>query len=213
MLHTEEPGGGRRHRKRRQTMNHLAAAAMSLFRSRGYDAVTMEQIADAADVARGTLYNHFPQKDALVAHWVEEQLAADLSRLAPMLGGGEGIAAKLELLLGASADWCEAHREDIQRYLRAQFSGCAGLDGPGAAAGNALRDAFVQVIGQAQSAGELQAEPPAEHLADLLNYLYAGALVRWLASPGLSLRAEVMVVIGLFLHGSAASPSPSSSHN
>ncbi len=44
----------------------------------GYESVTMEQIAAAADVARGTLYNHFPFKEAVLAYWIHGQLAKDL---------------------------------------------------------------------------------------------------------------------------------------
>ena len=46
---TAEPG--RRERKRAQTLDHLAAVAFALFEEHGYDAVTMEQIAVASDVA------------------------------------------------------------------------------------------------------------------------------------------------------------------
>lgn len=54
----------RRDRKRLQTLNHLASAAMRLFERDGFKAVTMERIAAEADVAKGTLYNHFPTKEA-----------------------------------------------------------------------------------------------------------------------------------------------------
>jgi len=44
----------------------VIAAAVELFNQHGVDNVTMEQIAEAADIARGTLYNYFPSKDALI---------------------------------------------------------------------------------------------------------------------------------------------------
>ena len=49
MAAAEPPG--RRERKRSRTLDHLAATAFALFEARGYDAVTMEQVAAEADVA------------------------------------------------------------------------------------------------------------------------------------------------------------------
>lgn len=57
---------GRRERKKAATRQALADAALRLFLARGYDAVTLHEIADAADVSTTTLLKHFPGKEALV---------------------------------------------------------------------------------------------------------------------------------------------------
>ena len=58
---------GRRERKKAETRRALVAAARRLFLERGYDEVTVAQIADEADTAVTTLFNHFPDgKEALV---------------------------------------------------------------------------------------------------------------------------------------------------
>jgi len=57
---------GLRARKKRQTRAVIAAAAMDLFQSRGFDAVTIADIAVAADVSRKTVFNYFPAKEDLV---------------------------------------------------------------------------------------------------------------------------------------------------
>lgn len=51
---------GRRERRRLQTRQALADAAFKLFQARGYDRVTVAQIADEADVAIATLFKHVP---------------------------------------------------------------------------------------------------------------------------------------------------------
>lgn len=45
----------------------------------GYEAVCMEQIADAADVAKATLYNYFPVKEALIGHRFREDTATGMA--------------------------------------------------------------------------------------------------------------------------------------
>jgi AcrR family transcriptional regulator len=66
---------GLRARKKRQTREAIAAAARALFAERGFDAVTVEEIAEAADVSRKTVFNHFPAKEDLVFAAGAERLA------------------------------------------------------------------------------------------------------------------------------------------
>ncbi|WP_217167404.1 TetR/AcrR family transcriptional regulator [Streptomyces sp. AC512_CC834] len=57
---------GRRERKKAATRAGILEAATTLFLERGFDAVTVREIADAADVSPKTVFSHFPQKEALV---------------------------------------------------------------------------------------------------------------------------------------------------
>jgi AcrR family transcriptional regulator len=57
---------GRRERKKAATRLALSNAALQLFLARGFDAVTVREIAEAADVSTTTLMKHFPTKEALV---------------------------------------------------------------------------------------------------------------------------------------------------
>jgi AcrR family transcriptional regulator len=56
---------GRRERKKRQTRQVISDVATTLFLERGFDAVTVAEVARAADVAVQTVFNHFPAKEDL----------------------------------------------------------------------------------------------------------------------------------------------------
>lgn len=67
---------GRRERRAREMRRKILVSALDLFAQRGIDAVTVEEIADRADVARGTVFNHFATKDSLCHAMGELQLEA-----------------------------------------------------------------------------------------------------------------------------------------
>ncbi|HEY5333880.1 MAG TPA: TetR/AcrR family transcriptional regulator [Solirubrobacterales bacterium] len=70
-------GTGLRERKKARTRQSIADAAALLFAERGYDHVSVRDVARAADVAEQTVYNYFPTKERLVAdrdQQVQDQL-------------------------------------------------------------------------------------------------------------------------------------------
>src|ERR1044072_7879145 len=56
---------GLRERKKRQTRQYISDVATGLFLDRGFDAVTVAEVAEAADVSVNTVYNYFPTKEDL----------------------------------------------------------------------------------------------------------------------------------------------------
>lgn len=61
-----EPPVGRRERKKAATRQAIADAALRLFLERGYDQVSVRDVAEAADVSTTTVFKHFSGKEALV---------------------------------------------------------------------------------------------------------------------------------------------------
>lgn len=72
---------GLRARKKAATRNRIADVAVELFATHGYDAVTIVDVARAADVAEKTVYNYFPSKEHLVLDRDVEELVKLLDAL------------------------------------------------------------------------------------------------------------------------------------
>ncbi|HEX8865841.1 MAG TPA: helix-turn-helix domain-containing protein [Lentzea sp.] len=77
---------GLRERKKAQTRAAIAASAAELFARNGFRAVTMIEVAAAAEVSEQTVYNHFPTKESLVFDRAPELRAALLDRSADLAG-------------------------------------------------------------------------------------------------------------------------------
>jgi AcrR family transcriptional regulator len=63
---------GLRERKKHQTREAIADAAWHLFLDRGFDNVTVADVARAADVSEATVFNYFPTKEDLAYHRMED---------------------------------------------------------------------------------------------------------------------------------------------
>lgn len=82
---------GLRERKKQQTRQRISDIATGLFLERGFDAVTVAEIADAAEVSVNTVYNYFPAKEDLFFDREAEQIERS-SRQVGDRGPGESAA-------------------------------------------------------------------------------------------------------------------------
>jgi AcrR family transcriptional regulator len=73
---------GLRQRKRQQTRERLVEAAISLFKQRGFEATTLDDIAAAADISRRSFFHYFASKEDVVFAWQEAGSAALLAAIA-----------------------------------------------------------------------------------------------------------------------------------
>jgi AcrR family transcriptional regulator len=73
---------GLRARKKRATREAIAATARWLFAERGFDAVTVAEVAAAADVSEQTVFNYFPRKEDLAFAGREEGIAMFVTAIA-----------------------------------------------------------------------------------------------------------------------------------
>ncbi|MFD7502365.1 TetR/AcrR family transcriptional regulator [Streptomyces sp. NPDC059850] len=89
---------GLRERKKRQTRQHISDVATGLFMERGFETVTIAEIAEAAEVSVNTVYNYFPAKEDLFVDR-EEEIVDRPSRLvrerAPGRSAARAIAEQL----------------------------------------------------------------------------------------------------------------------
>ncbi len=105
IFHSHQPGydegmaEGLRERKKRQTRQHISDVATGLFLERGFDAVTVAEVAEAADVSVNTVYNYFPAKEDLFldrSRGVVERTSRDVRGRAPGESAAEAVLRGLQ---------------------------------------------------------------------------------------------------------------------
>ena len=133
-------GLGLRERKKQQTRLHIAETARRLFVERGFDPVTVAEVAQAADVSAGTVFNYFPTKEDLFYSGMEafearliaavrdrppgESVLAAFRRVVvegiPRLARDDGLETILTAarIVGSSRSLQAREREIVARYTK-----------------------------------------------------------------------------------------------
>jgi len=99
----DQPALGLRERKKAKTRATIREHALRLFREQGYQATTVEQIAEAAEVSPSTFFRYFPNKEAVVLEddydpmlvAAFEAQPAELSPVAALRGAMQAVFAGL----------------------------------------------------------------------------------------------------------------------
>ncbi len=107
------PAPGLRERKKLATRRAIRRAALALFEAHGYAATTVEQIAQAAEVAPMTVYRYFGTKEAtVVSVSLTPALREGLGLMADALAShgaptGEAVSGLVSLLVAEEDDWLD----------------------------------------------------------------------------------------------------------
>ena len=108
----------------RVTFEAILGAAAQVFERRGYAGATTNRIAERAGVSIGSLYQYFPNKDAILVALTERHLQQGSEHLAPLIAAFAAdpppVREGLELLVGAMV---ELHA-DSPRLHRVLFEEC-----------------------------------------------------------------------------------------
>lgn len=164
-----------RSRKRLATRQAISNAATRLFLARGFDHVTVDEVAAAADVGRMTVFNHFPRKEDLFFDRDEEGRATlrEALRLRdPHVAPVEALRLLAHRLVAKGSPWLE-FSEASQGFV-ATIAASASLQ----ARARAIRDEIAQLVAAAlaECVGRPPDDPAAELAAGLLLATWTVAL-------------------------------------
>jgi len=98
---TKKPEKNRVQKRAKRTRKKLKDAALDVFSEQSIDATTVEDITEKADVGKGTLYQHFEDKEEIVVTLVEEAVDHLIKRIRAYDPAPETLKDMLEHLLNA----------------------------------------------------------------------------------------------------------------
>ncbi|TDD49094.1 TetR family transcriptional regulator [Kribbella antibiotica] len=167
---------GRRERSKVALRQRLLSAAMAAFAEKGYRAATIDEIAERADVARATAFNHFPRKEDFLLALILERRQTVLGKLGDKLESHELSAIDaIREVVRELGRWWDSDRDMNQAMMRAVLhSGVMATAGS-----HASGLAFGRAIATGQERGEIRADLDPIAAGNVIFDGYLGILYRW----------------------------------
>jgi len=175
----------------------LRGALVELMEERGYDALTVNDLCERADTSRGTFYNHFRDKESLLASFEDE-----------VIEGLGGVLAKFQnIKLRELAAYSLTHRPlpmlvELYDYLREEGPFLHAMLGPGGDArfGMRLREAVCGRFVRSLLHERYQNDPSAftRYYISFYSGAYLGVISEWIDS-GMTETSEEMALISMRL--------------
>jgi AcrR family transcriptional regulator len=183
----------------------ILTAAAEMFARKGLRATTVRAIADAVGVLSGSLYHHFPSKDAIVEEVLTRYLDAIRARYGVVLASGKDSADCLHDLVVTSLEVAEeqphatAIYQNEAQYLR-EMPGFSSIQSAAAE----IQQAWLQVIAAGVADGSFRDDIPPRVFYRLIRDA-VWLSVRWHRPDGPYSTGQLAEdVTSLFLHGFAA---------
>jgi AcrR family transcriptional regulator len=192
---------GRKERKKEETKQKIIKVTMTLIKQNGFDNITMEQIAEEVDIAKGTLYNYFPAKEAILEEFINrtsgERNAERIRRL-PGMGNTRSrmITTYCELI-----EWVELYGELFERYIAYKMQSWMSFTQTG---GEKIGFSLLvtEIVKLGLESGEIQRDIPIHTLHDLCEYAFLLSVKQFYMDPqNFDRHAIVERFVDLILNG------------
>lgn len=197
----DRPGESRTERKKKETRQNIIKVAMELFQRQGFNNTTMEQIAEAADIARKTLYNHFPLKEAIVNEYVTDASKGLAQKTFDNMQNLPDTRTRLLDALDKAYEWVEINPEITGICLGYRMKNMF-LREEDCIAETPTQSIMSAIIRQGQESGEIRRDVSVKLMVQQLNISRGVIVLNWLKDPSrFELRKEMAKIVDLFMYG------------
>ncbi|ADW22593.1 MULTISPECIES: TetR/AcrR family transcriptional regulator [Thermus] len=197
----------REYQKKRRR-ERIFQAAMALFRQQGFRETTATDIAKAAHVSRGTFFNYYPYKEAVLLEYGSLLLADLREEVRRRLAQKEDPMALLRFLFQRLAAFTQAEK-DLLLPLLYELLNPDPVRAKAAFLALPLGDLIAEVLKPLREKGVVRQDLSLERMGRTLADLYFLAALRWAAyTPNRDFGEEVEKSLSLALEGILARSQP-----
>lgn len=188
-------------RKKEETAQKILAVALELFRRLGFDHVTMEQIAAEADIAKGTLYNYFPVKEAILDEYIKRSFVRRSAEWTAYMRTLPDTRARMVWLLDELMSGVQAQRALFEKYFIYRIRQMIALQ-PDESAKSGLYALEAELVALGQQHGELRADLPTALLTGLFEFVFIEVAQQFYLDPErYDPNVTIPQCVDLFLNG------------
>ncbi|SDO91292.1 TetR/AcrR family transcriptional regulator [Desulforhopalus singaporensis] len=168
-----------REKKKKKNKNAILQAAISLFRKNGYENTSIEQIARAAGVGKGTFYSYFQNKKDIVKGFYDDELELVHNELLGRANRDTPILEQMVTIYMAEFRQVTRNPEFGRLFMRESVfpdkqnpAGNAGLE-------NNFFSMLFPILERAQQRGELRRDIEILHITEHFHSLFVMVVSSW----------------------------------
>lgn len=203
---TENKPASRTDRKREETQQKIIQTALLLFNRYGLEAVTMEKIAEEVDIAKGTLYNHFSSKDAIIAGFLQRTFSERQAGRVEAMRALPDTRSRLRLIFNQLVEGVQRNRDIFEAFMVYRMKQVLSFR-PEEGDQSGLTGLIHEVIVLGQQGGDLRSDLPEDLLSGLFEYAVIATVKPFYLQPESYNAPEAIErCIDLFLNGAGSVP-------
>lgn len=194
--------GDRRQRRSAEIRERLFRAALDLFARKGFAETTVEDITDAADVGKGTFFNHFPSKDHILLAFGEMQIAKLEDEVANARHTNMPLPDFLRSL-GLRMTQEPTRNPAIIRTLLQAYLSTTPVRAAMIELQKRAHTLHAQMVELGQVRGEIRNDIPADEIAYVFRQTIFGTLLVWSLYGDATLHARIEAALNVLWSGMA----------
>ncbi|MHC4660946.1 MAG: TetR/AcrR family transcriptional regulator [Planctomycetota bacterium] len=176
-------------------------AVRKVFEKHSLDKLTMDRVAEAAGISKGTLYNYFENKDDLVCHVVGKAFEPLLEKLDALVASGLTPGEKLREFARGGMSFCEDNKQLFRMLLSPDASLSAKLHSEGAERRMKVVKHLRKVLEQGIAEGCFRKVDPERTAAMILGSVAGFNIMSIQSGKSFPLEDSVNEYIGIIING------------
>ncbi|WP_088831213.1 TetR/AcrR family transcriptional regulator [Paenibacillus tyrfis] len=176
--------------RKQELKERIFAQSIKLFKEKGFDNVTVEEITQACGIAKGTFYNYFPKKEAVLLHLAVSQLES----VHESIQNNKNMPDLKQHLLHLFSNLFHQYAEqpDMVRLVVSEMMRADMFINAEMRIMERFRQALATLLEDAKDKEQLTTQAASEDIAAVLTSVYFNSLMIWLSAGTNAIQIETL---------------------
>jgi AcrR family transcriptional regulator len=157
----------------------IFSTSLKLFKEKGFEQVTVDEITQACGIAKGTFYNYFPRKDTILLHLGNYQMKV-VHQVISQMSNLPGIKERLLAIFNELFVYLEENRDSVKVVYFELFHSPMIMEQDGKQVKD-FQAELVPIMKEGITKNELKAHMNPEILSSLVISIYFQTVINWLS--------------------------------
>ncbi|NJD77875.1 MAG: TetR/AcrR family transcriptional regulator [Candidatus Methanoperedens sp.] len=180
MIEKDDINTSLREKKKTETRNKIFEVAGRLFKEKGFEDTTIDEIVREAGIGKGTFFNYFPSKTALLLYFAKKKEDLTFSQIKHEMTRSIPTKEKIKNTLVFVAKTNEKDKELTKMFVFEYMRHYGMSSGQDERSSHRLSNILYGLIEEGVKKGDVNSEIELKKAADIITGIYFHSLMEWL---------------------------------